>query len=376
MRKPIIYADHAATTPLSPAAWEAMRPYLENYYGNPSTLYSFAREPRKAVSDARKTIANIIGAEPSEIYFTSGGTEADNWAIKGTAFQYESKKKHIITSAIEHHAVLHPCKFLQGIGWEITFLPVDSEGIVSAKALEESLREDTALVSVMLANNEIGTIEPIRELAEIAHEKGAFFHTDGVQAVGHIPVDVHKLGVDLLSASAHKFNGPKGVGFLYILQGLKITPLLHGGGQEAGLRSGTENVAGIVGMAAALSEHTAKLHEEAVYLEGLQNRLITNLKQSQLDFLINGAERHIPGSISISFKNAEGEMLLHRLDLMGIAIATGSACNSKETETSHVIKAINTPADYTNGTIRITLGMDNDADQVDRIAEGIKTILE
>ena len=376
MRKPIIYADHAATTPLSPAAWEAMRPYLENYYGNPSTLYSFAREPRKAVSDARKTIANIIGAEPSEIYFTSGGTEADNWAIKGTAFQYESKKKHIITSAIEHHAVLHPCKFLQGIGWEITFLPVDSEGIVSAKALEESLREDTALVSVMLANNEIGTIEPIRELVEIAHEKGAFFHTDGVQAVGHIPVDVHKLGVDLLSASAHKFNGPKGVGFLYIRQGLKITPLLHGGGQEAGLRSGTENVAGIVGMAAALSEHTAKLHEEAVYLEGLQNRLITNLKQSQLDFLINGAERHIPGSISISFKNAEGEMLLHRLDLMGIAIATGSACNSKETETSHVIKAINTPADYTNGTIRITLGMDNDADQVDRIAEGIKTILE
>ena len=375
MRKPIIYADHAATTPLSPAVREAMRPYLEDYYGNPSTLYSLAREPRKAVSDARKMIADTIGAEPSEIYFTSGGTEADNWAIKGTAFQYTSKKKHIITSAIEHHAVLHPCKFLQDMGWDITFLPVDSKGIVSAKTLEESLREDTALVSVMLANNEIGTIEPIQELAAIAHAKGAFFHTDGVQAVGHIPVDVRKLGVDMLSASAHKFNGPKGIGFLYIRQGLKIVPLLHGGGQEAGMRSGTENVAGIVGMAAALSEHAGKLQEEAVYLESLRNRLITNLKQSQLDFLINGAENHIPGSISLSFKNAEGEMLLHRLDLMGIAIATGSACNSKETETSHVIKVINVPADYGNGTIRITLGMDNDADQVVRIVEEINKIL-
>ena len=375
MRKPIIYADHAATTPLSPAAREAMRPYLEDYYGNPSTLYSLAREPRKAVCDARKMIADTIGAEPSEIYFTSGGTEADNWAIKGTAFQYESKKKHIITSAIEHHAVLHPCKFLQDIGWDVSYLPVDSNGIVSAKALEESLREDTALVSVMLANNEIGTIEPIQKLAAIAHAKGAFFHTDGVQAVGHIPVDVRKLGVDMLSASAHKFNGPKGVGFLYIRQGLKIVPLLHGGGQEAGMRSGTENVAGIVGMAAALSEHTAKLQEEAVYLEGLRTRLITNLKQSQFDFLINGAENHIPGSISLSFKNAEGEMLLHRLDLMGIAIATGSACNSKETETSHVIKAINVPADYGDGSIRITLGMDNDADQVVRIVEEINKIL-
>ena len=353
-----------------------MRPYLEDYYGNPSTLYSLAREPRKAVSDARKTIANTIGAEPSEIYFTSGGTEADNWAIKGTAFQYASKKKHIVTTAIEHHAVLHPCKFLQDMGWDITFLPVDAKGIVFAKALEESIRKDTALVSVMLANNEIGTIEPIRELADIAHAKGTLFHTDGVQAVGHVPVDVRILGVDMLSASAHKFNGPKGVGFLYIRQGLKIVPLLHGGGQEAGMRSGTENVAGIVGMAAALSEHTAKLQEEAVYLEGLRNRLITNLKQSQLDFLINGAENHIPGSISLSFNNAEGEMLLHRLDLMGIAIATGSACNSKETETSHVIKAINVPADYANGTIRITLGIDNDADQMDRIAEGIKKILE
>ena len=376
MRKPIIYADHAATTPLSPAARDAMRPYLEDYFGNPSTLYSLSREPRKAVSDARKMIADTIGAEPSEIYFTSGGTEADNWAIKGTAFQYASKKKHIVTSAIEHHAVLHPCKFLQEIGWDVSYLPVDSNGIVSAKALEESLREDTALVSVMLANNEIGTIEPIQELAAIAHAKGAFFHTDGVQAVGHIPVDVRKLGVDMLSASAHKFNGPKGVGFLYIRQGLKIVPLLHGGGQEAGMRSGTENIAGFVGMAAALSEHTSKLQEEAVYLEGLRNRLITNLKLSHLDFLINGAENHIPGSISLSFKNAEGEMLLHRLDLMGIAIATGSSCNSKETETSHVIKAINVPADYANGTIRITLGIDNDADQMDRIAEGINKILE
>ena len=375
MKKDIVYADHAATTPLSPAAKWAMLPYMEDRFGNPSTLYSLAREPRKAVSEARKTIADAIGAAPSEIYFTSGGTEADNWAVKGTAFQYAREKKHIIASSIEHHAVLHPCNFLWDMGWDITYLPVDASGIITPAALAESIRNDTALVSVMTANNEIGTIEPIKELSAVAHAKGVLFHTDAVQAVGHIPIHVHDMDIDMLSASAHKFNGPKGVGFLYIRTGVQITPLLHGGGQETGMRSGTENVPGIVGMAAALAEHMDKMKADAEYLENLRNDFITLLSQSNLDYIINGGPSHIPGSISVSFKNADGEMLLHRLDLMGIAVATGSACNSKETEISHVIQAIHVPSNYAKGTIRITLGTDNDREQIQQIVKGIVRIL-
>lgn len=371
----MIYADHAATTPLSPAAKSAMLPYMEDRFGNPSTLYSIAREPRKAVSDARKTIADAIGAAPSEIYFTSGATEADNWAVKGTAFQYAREKKHIITSSIEHHAILHPLNFLGDMGWDVTYLPVDASGIISPVVLKESIRDDTALVSVMTANNEIGTIEPIKELSDVAHEKGVLFHTDAVQAVGHVPINVRELGIDMLSASAHKFNGPKGIGFLYIRTGVQIIPLLHGGGQEAGMRSGTENVSGIVGMAAALAEHMEKMKADSEYLENLRNDFITLLSQSNLDYIINGAPSRIPGSISVSFKNADGEMLLHRLDLMGISVATGSACNSKETEISHVIQAIHTPMNYAKGTIRITLGMDNNLEQIKQIVNGIVRIL-
>lgn len=374
MSKTTIYADHAATTALSPAAYEAMLPWLQDKYGNPSTLYSLARDPRKAVAHSREVIAAAINVDPSEVFFTSGGTEADNWALKGTMFQYD-RGKGLITSAIEHHAILNSCVALERMGYAVGTLPVDKMGIVQAEALQSALSDNILLVSTMLANNEIGTIEPVAELAEIVHQAGALFHTDAVQAIGHIPVDAKKLDVDMLSASAHKFNGPKGIGFLYVRKGVNLVPLLDGGGQEQGMRAGTESVAGIVGMAAALQEHMEQLTQETDYLNELSNRLIDQLKRKELDFRINGSHNRIPGSLSLSFKATDGEMLLHRLDLMGTAVATGSACNSKDTVLSHVIQAISVPQEYAHGTIRVTLGMDNTVEQVDRIAQQIASIL-
>lgn len=368
----MIYADHAATTPISATALQAMQPYLDTQYGNPSTLYRLARTPRKAIAEARQTIASAIGAKPQEIFFTSGGTESDNWAIKGNAFRYLGQKKRIITSAIEHHAVLNTCTWLEHLGFDVDYLPVDSKGCVNPDDLLRAISDDTILVSIMMANNEIGTIEPIQELAQIAHSRHIPFHTDAVQAVGHIPIDVNNLGIDFLSASAHKFNGPKGTGFLYCREGYSIETLLHGGGQESGMRSGTENTAGIVGMATALNEHLLSMTAENERLEALRNRLIHGLEGA--DFIINGSKSHIPGSLSLSFAHVEGEVLLHRLNLMGIAVATGSACNSKDTVLSHVIQAIQVPSQYTNGTIRITLGMDNNEEQVDQIAESLRRI--
>ena len=373
--KTLIYADHAATTDLSPTAREAMEPFLRRAFGNPSTLYSLAREPRRAISSAREQIAATIGAQPDEIYFTSGGTEADNWALKGVTFQHD-RNAQVITSTIEHHAVLNSCTALERMGYSVAMLPVDHEGIVHATNLQATITPETVLVSVMLANNEIGTIEPISTLANVAHEKGILFHTDAVQAVGHIPVNVDALGVDLLSASAHKFNGPKGVGFLYFRRGVKLLPLLDGGGQEHGMRAGTENVAGIVGMATALREHINQIDQEAFYLQGLTKRLIAQLQQFGLDFRVNGADYRIPGRLSLSFRGADGEMLLHRLDLMGTAVATGSACDSKETQVSHVISAIAVPENYANGTIRVTFGAENTEEQVDAIAMQIGTICQ
>ena len=370
----MIYADHAATTALSPAAYAAMQLWLQEKYGNPSTLYSLARDPRRAVAQSREIIAAAINADPSEIFFTSGGTEADNWALKGTMFQYD-RGKGLITSVIEHHAILNSCVALERMGYPIDTLPVDQMGIVQAEALKSALTDDILLVSIMLANNEIGTIEPVAQLAEIAHQGGALFHTDAVQAVGHIPLDVKALNADMLSASAHKFNGPKGIGFLYIRRGVHLVPLLDGGGQEQGMRAGTENVAAIVGMATALQEHIEHMAQETDYLNGLSGRLIDQLKLKDLDFRMNGSHNRIPGSLSLSFKGADGEMLLHRLDLMGTAVATGSACDSKDAVLSHVIKAIAVPQEYAHGTIRITLGMDNTAEHVDRIAQQIATIL-
>ncbi len=374
MSKTMIYADHAATTALSPAAYDAMLPWLQDKYGNPSTLYSLARDPRNAVAHSRELIATAINADPSEIFFTSGGTEADNWALKGTAFQY-NRGKGIITSAIEHHAILNSCAALKRMGYSADAIPVDSMGTIHAETFRLALKENVILVSIMLANNEIGTIEPVSELAEIAHQAGILFHTDAVQAVGHIPVNVKMLNVDMLSASAHKFNGPKGIGFLYIRKGVHLVPLLDGGGQEHGLRAGTENVASIVGMAAALQEHVEHLTQETEYLNIISARLINQLKSKNLDFRVNGGSNRLPGSLSLSFRDVDGEMLLHRLDLMGTAVATGSACDSKDTVLSHVIRAIAVPQDYAYGTIRVTLGMDNTPEQVDRIAHQISTIL-
>lgn len=371
-----IYADHAATTPLMYVALEAMRPYMEAEYGNPSTLYSLARNPRKAVDAARNAIAASIGASPKEIYFTSGGTEADNWALKGTAFRWPARRRHIICSAIEHHAVLNACDFLTRFGYDVTYLPVDAKGLVSPADLKAAIRPETILISIMTANNEIGTVEPVRELSGIASREGIPFHTDAVQAVGHIPISVEKMGVQMLSASAHKFGGPKGVGFLYVRRGIQLEPLIHGGGQEMGWRSGTENVAGIVGMAAALTEHVRTMESDAEYLEELRIRLMDDLTEAGIDYIVNGAETHVPGSLSVSFRDTDGEMILHRLDLMGIAVATGSACNSRETVLSHVMEAIHVPEEYARGTVRITLGMENTMEEMDRIAASIAKILQ
>jgi len=370
----MIYADHAATTPLSEKARTAMTDYLAANFYNPSAKYSAAQKARKAIEQARGTIAECIGAGEEEIYFTSGGTEADNWALKGTAFRYPAQPKQIITTAIEHHAVLNSCTFLERMGYDIKYLPVDQQGMVDPVQLEREMTSETILVSMMTANNEIGTIQPVAKCAEVAHAYGVEFHTDAVQAVGHIPLKVAALGVDMLSASAHKFGGPKGVGFLYVRKGVPLEQLLSGGGQEYGRRAGTESVAGIIGMAAALQESCDRLCTETKRLLGLRNLLYTALRDNGVDFCINGAENVLPGIISLSLKNMAGEVLLHRLDLMGIQVATGSACDSKETRLSHVLQALHLPEAYAGGTIRVSLGTDNTEDDVLYIASAIQKI--
>ena len=369
-----IYTDHAATTRLDESALEVMKPYLLEEYGNASQLYSFARGPKRALKEARETIAGCIGAESDEIFFTSGGTESDNWALKGTMLFQEEKA--IVTSTIEHHAVLHTCKTLERLGCRVTYLPVGSEGYIDPTELERSLSGDVKIVSIMYANNEIGTIQPIRELADITHQNGAVFHTDAVQAIGHVPINVNTLDVDLLSASAHKFNGPKGAGFLYVRNGTELHPYADGGGQEKRLRAGTENVAGIVGMAAALKKNCQLMTERSNHIAALEMYLLRKLKEYGLDVIRNGGANHIPGNISLSFRNADGEALLHRLDFMGICVSTGSACNAALTEVSHVIKAIGVPDEYAFGTIRISLGYENTFEEMEEIAKALQTILK
>ena len=369
-----IYADHAATTKLSSMALEAMMEFLRDDYKNPSTLYSDASISRRAIVNARNRIAECIGAKPSEIIFTSGGTESDNCAIKNIVFNKCNTRRTIITSQIEHHAILNSCKIMEELGYKVVYLPVDNYGVVSIDLLKREINDDTAIVSIMYANNEIGTIQPIREIAQIAHKHGALFHTDAVQAIGHVNINVTELEIDMLSASAHKFNGPKGSGFLYLRDGVIMTPFISGGSQEHGLRAGTENVAGIVGMSVALRENTEQIHRNSHYLFELETTLIKRLQGYNLDFIKNGSEEKIPGNISLSFANAEGEMILHRLDLKGIQIATGSACDSKNTQLSHVVKAIGVPAKYAKGTIRISFGMDNTCEDAIYIADQIAHI--
>lgn len=371
--KRIIYADNAATTKLDDAAFEAMIPWLKEEYGNASQPYSFARNPKKALAEARELIASDINSSPDEIYFTSGGTESDNWAIKGTILSVE-KEKSVITSEIEHHAVLNACKALATVGYKVDYLVPDETGMIKPQILEKAISSNTRLVSVMLSNNEIGTIEPIKELAEKAHKYDALFHTDAVQAVGHMPIDVKDLEIDMLSASAHKFNGPKGVGFLYIKKGVEIKPLNDGGAQEYGLRAGTENIAGIVGMAYALHNNCIHMEENTQHIQLLENSLLEQIKD--LDYIRNGAEKHMPGNINISFKNIDGEALLHRMDFKGICVSTGSACDSVNPQISHVIRAIKAPYDYAYGTIRISLGKSNTLDEVNQIASALLEIVK
>ncbi len=370
-----VYVDHAATTPLDTDAFNAMKPFLLNDFGNASQQYSFARAAKAALKAARVTIAKCINAEPEEIYFTSGGTESDNWAIKSTAFAF-GKHQAIITSQIEHHAILRSCHTMERMGIPVLYLPVDSNGVVQPDILSEYIDDSTKLVSIMYANNEIGTIQPIKKLCEITHSKGALFHTDAVQAVGHVPIDVRELDIDMLSASAHKFNGPKGIGFLYIKKGTQIDPYADGGAQEFGMRAGTENIASIVAMAVALEKNCNRMKSVSDHLIGLEKLMTSLLQKAELDFIKNGSQEKIPGNISLSFKNAEGEMLLHRLDLMGISVSTGSACDSKNTQISHVLEAIHVSEKYAKGTIRISLGYENTDEEIFYIVQSLIKILK
>lgn len=373
--KNYIYADNAATTRMDTEAFEAMKPYLLQEFGNASQAYSFARQPKKAIQEARETIASCIGARPEEIFFTSGGTESDNWAIKGTAFRNYNYRA-TITTAFEHHAVLHACEAIERLKYPVAYMWPDKSGTITPDTLGRYITDETMLVSVMFANNEIGSIQPIKELCSIAHSHGALFHTDAVQAVGHVSIDVNDLGVDMLSASAHKFNGAKGVGLLYIRKGTPISGYADGGAQERGLRAGTENVAGIVSMAVALKHNMDSLEKNRQHILRLEKRLLDGLISGGVVFTRNGGEVTLPGMISLSFPDVDGEAILHRLDLMGIAVSTGSACNSESIEISHVLRAIRLEDSLAKGTIRISLGKNNTEDDVDTIVGGLKKILK
>ena len=370
----VVYADHSATTPLRQEALAAMLPYLTEKYGNASGIYSIGRRSREAVERSRRTTAQALGALPEEIFFTSCGTESDNWAIKGAAEAYGTQGRHIITTAVEHHAVLHTCEHLERQGFRITYLPVDAEGMVLLEALERALTPDTILVSVMMANNEVGTINPIGRIGEMLRGKGVLLHVDAVQAVGNLPIDVRKLHVDMLSVSAHKFYGPKGVGALYIRKGLKLPSYMDGGAQERGRRAGTENVAGIVGMAEAIRLAVEELPEHAAYLESLRERLIQGVLEEIPGSRLNGARyNRLPGHANFGFSRVDGDELLLCLDLAGIAVSTGSACTAGETEPSHVLRAMGKSREEAYESLRITLGSENTEEDVDYILQQLKT---
>lgn len=370
-----VYADNAATMPLSETAFEAMRPWLTEHYGNASSVYSVARDARHALMAAREDIAAAIGAGAEEIFFTSGGTEADNWALRGIAEAHAKKGRHIVISAVEHHALLHTAHYLQKQGAALTVLPVDALGRVAPESLAAALRTDTVIASVMTANNEIGTIEPIAALAAAAKAAGVLFHTDAVQAVGHIPVDVSAMHVDLLSLAGHKFGGPKGVGALYIRKGVRIAPLLHGGGHERGLRSGTENVAGAVGMAAALREAVDGLDGKRRALEQKRDRLIRGLAAIPYAHLTGDPENRLPGNVSFVFEAVEGESLVLGLDRRGVCASSGSACSSGSLDPSHVLLAVGLPQEVAHGSLRLTIGERNTDEDVDTLIEAVTAVV-
>ena len=372
-----IYLDNAATTQTYPEVLDAMLPFFTEHYGNPSSIYSFAGEAGKAVDEARRTIASAIGADASEIYFTGGGSESDNWALKATAEAYASKGKHIITSKIEHHAILHTCEWLAKYGIEVTYLDVDENGLVSPEALKEAIRPDTILVSIMTANNEIGTIEPIAELGRIAHEAGALFHTDAVQAFGHIPINVDEMNIDMLSASGHKFNGPKGIGFMYIRKGVKIRSFIHGGSQERSRRAGTHNVPGIVGMAKAASLAVEQMNERMAYETKLRDHLIERVLNEIPYVRLNGHRTNrLPNNANFCFRFIEGESMLILLDQNGICGSSGSACTSGSLDPSHVLLAIGLPHEIAHGSLRLTPSEKTTMEDIDFTVDKLKEIIE
>lgn len=372
-----VYLDNAATTAVSPAVLEAMMPYFTQCFGNASSIHSTGRDARRAVDAARKQVAAAIGAQPQEIYFTAGGSESDNWAIKGAAFAKKSKGNHIITSAIEHHAVLHTCQWLEKQGFEITYLPVDEFGRVSVADVEKAITDKTILITIMTANNEIGTIQPIAEIGKLAKEKGILFHTDAVQAIGAIPVDVNAMNVDMLSMSGHKFHGPKGIGALYIRKGVKIDQFMHGGAQERNQRAGTENLAGIVGMGKAIELAVAGLEENAARMSAMRDKLINTILATIPDTRLNGhPTERLPNNVNISFRYIEGEALLLRLDLAGIAGSSGSACTSGSLDPSHVLLAIGLPHEIAHGSLRLSLGTDSTEADVDYVLDKLPGIVQ
>lgn len=375
--KDLIYLDNAATTKTAPEVVEAMLPYFTEDYGNPSSIYSLGSAAKKAVMESREYIASTIGAKNNEIYFTGGGSEADNWALIATAEAYASRGRHIITSKIEHHAILHTCKYLESKGYEITYIDVDENGIVKLDDLKAAIRQDTILISIMFANNEIGTIQPMKEIGRIAKKHDVLLHTDAVQAYAHLPIDVDEMNIDMLSASGHKFQGPKGIGFLYIRTGIKIRSFLHGGQQERGRRAGTENVPGIVGIGKAARLAFAHLEEREEKEKELRDYLIKKIGEEIPYCRLNGdREKRLSNNVNYSFRFIEGESLLIMLDRKGICGSSGSACTSGSLDPSHVLLAIGLPHEIAHGSLRLTVNWENTLEEMDRTVEAIKEIVE
>jgi cysteine desulfurase len=373
----VIYLDNAATTRTAPEVVDAMLPYFTENYGNPSSIYGFASANKEVIAEQREKIADILGAKANEIYFTAGGTESDNWALTATAEAYGTKGKHIITSRIEHHAVLHTCAYLEKRGYEVTYLDVDENGLVDPRKVKEAIRPDTILISIMAANNEIGTIQPIREIGEIAHAHGVLFHTDAVQAFAQIPINVDECHIDMLSASGHKLNGPKGIGFLYIRKGVKIRSFIHGGAQERKRRAGTENVPGIVGLGKAVELAAATMEERAAKETELRDYAISRIEKEIPYCRLNGDRvKRLPNNINFSFRFIEGESMLIKLDFKGICASSGSACTSGSLDPSHVLLAIGLPHEIAHGSLRMTLGADTTKEEIDYTVDCLKEIVE
>lgn len=373
----LIYMDHAATTAVRSEVLDAMLPYFTEKYGNPSSVYTFASRNKDVINVSRDIIADSIGAKPEEIFFTGGGSESDNWALKAAAEAFSEKGRHIITTKIEHHAILHTCQYLEKRGFDVTYLDVDEKGMVDTDRLEASIRPDTILISVMAANNEIGTIEPVSRIGAIAHEHGILFHTDAVQAYGQIPLDVNAMNIDMLSCSGHKLNGPKGVGFLYVRSGVKIGSFIHGGQQERGRRAGTENVPGIVGMGKAAELAVLSMNERMSSETEIRDHMIRRIMAEIPYSRLNGHEsERLPNNINVSFQFVEGETILIMLDMAGICASAGSACTSGSVDPSHVLTAIGLPKEISHGAVRLTLGYENTMEEGDFVVDNLKRIVE